>query len=54
MVSMKIITNSFLKTEITDALEGVKVTDMLWVGDTNVDVEGDSELAPEQFQGQQQ
>jgi hypothetical protein len=26
MVSMKIIMNSFLKTEITDALEGVKVT----------------------------
>jgi hypothetical protein len=37
---------SFLKTGIMNALDGSE-DDMLWVGDKNVDVERDSESAPE-------
>jgi hypothetical protein len=46
MVSTKKITKSFLKTGITNALDGSK-DEMLWVGDENVHAERDSESAPE-------
>jgi hypothetical protein len=46
MVSTKIITKSFLKTRITNALDGSE-DEMLCVGDENVDAERDSESAPE-------
>jgi hypothetical protein len=39
MVLTKIITNSFLKTGITNALDGSE-DNMLCVGDKNVDAEG--------------
>jgi hypothetical protein len=45
MMSTKIITKSFLKTGITNVLDGSE--DMLWVGDENVDAERGSEQAPE-------
>jgi hypothetical protein len=46
MVATEIITKSFLKTGIMNALDGNE-DDMLWVGDENVDVERDSESMPE-------
>jgi hypothetical protein len=46
MASTKIITKSFLKTGIMNALDKSE-DDMLWVGDKNVDVERDSESVPE-------
>jgi hypothetical protein len=46
MVSTKIITKSFLKTGITNALDGSE-DDMLWVEDENVVAERDSESVPE-------
>jgi hypothetical protein len=45
MVSTKIITKSFLKTGITNALDGSE--DDMWVGGENVHAERDSESAPE-------
>jgi hypothetical protein len=45
MLSTKIITKSFLKTGITNALDGSE-DDMLWIGGENVHAERDSELAP--------
>jgi hypothetical protein len=50
MVSKKIITKSFLKTGITNTLDGSE-DDMLWVEDENVDAERDSESAPESSSG---
>jgi hypothetical protein len=44
MVSTKIITKIFLRTEITDTLH--RSESNIWVGDKNLDAEGDSELAP--------
>jgi hypothetical protein len=53
MMSTKIFTKSFLKTGITNALDGSE-NDMLWVEDETMDAEGDSESAPrEQFRGRQ-
>jgi hypothetical protein len=46
MVSTKIITKSFLKIGITNALDGSE-DDMLWNGDENVDAKRESESAPE-------
>jgi hypothetical protein len=46
MVSMKIITKSFLKIGTMNALDGSE-NDMLWVGDKNMDAERDSESAPD-------
>jgi hypothetical protein len=45
MVSTKIIMKIFLKTGIMNALDGSE--DDMWVGNENVDVERDSESAPE-------
>lgn len=45
MKSTKVIVKSFLKTGIMNAVDGNE--DDMWVGDENVDVEGDSELVPE-------
>jgi hypothetical protein len=46
MVSTKITTKSFLKTGITNALDGSE-DDMLWVGDEIVDAERDTDSVQE-------
>lgn len=40
MISMKIIMKNFLKTEIRNVLDEVRIT---WIENENVDAEGDSE-----------
>jgi hypothetical protein len=45
-MSIKIIMKSFLKSGITNTLDG-GIGDMLWVEDENVHMERDTESAPE-------